>query len=824
MFNLTKRSMKNLNPNQLFDHTVRLLLLTILFLTAATTSLFSQSSCWLEASGKQIVYAATQQPIILRSVGLGNWALQEGYMLNPQGCGGCPGTQWQMKKRYYDAGQTQAQVETFYASWRANFITKADIDYIASLGFNSVRLPMHYELFLTAAQRQVRNNVINDINFGHDTYKSSLQTWLNNDQLFNDPNLDGYKMIDNLISWCAANNMYVILDLHAAPGGQGSDANIADIFHANNLWQFPVFQDVTNRFWLRLSQRYKNEPRIAMYELINEPNNVPGGGQAIHSLLQRLLTTIRNNGDNHLIMIQGNGWGNNYDYLEPFTFTPNWGLVYNAHRYWIPEGDDWVADPNPNQINRMINLVNFRNNHNVPVWVGETGENNNAWLRQNIVKLDQQGIGWCHWTYKRHDVGENAALMRIGGNYPTDGPSAMATVLEMIKFQNCIKNNNTIATVTQDLPAPYTTGCSSTPPPSGCTGSFQSIANNIQAESYCQMSGVQLETTTDTGGGQNVGYIDANDWMGYRVSIPSTGNYTVQYRVASQSGGGSIRLERLGGGATYGTISVSSTGGWQSWTTISHNVSLTAGNQDIAIVAVAGGFNINWFKITAVSNPSAPIGQVIWLRGSNNQYVSSENGTQAMRCNRATVGGWEQFTVVSASGGKVALRGSNNQYVSSENGTQGMNCNRASIGGWEAFDWVVNSNGTISLRGNNAQYVSSLNGTSAMMCNRTTIGGWEQFTWGTGSGARFGLGDESDRLDATIYPNPITDRSFKLKLNNSEGAGELIMIDMLGRRVFESKIEGSELDVQLPASICAGTYVISLKVENVKTSHTVIVK
>lgn len=798
--------------------------LVFLMLIFSSVVSMSQSACWLEASGKQIVNASTQQPVILRSVGLGNWGLQEGYMLNPQGCTGCPGTQWQMKKRYYDAGQTQAQVEAFYAAWRANFITKADIDYIASLGFNSVRLPMHYELFLTASQRAVRNNVINDINFGHDTYKNSLQTWHNSDQLFNDPNADGFKMIDNLLSWCAANNMWVILDLHAAPGGQGTDANIADIFHANNLWQFPVFQDVTNRLWLRISQRYKNEPRIAMYELINEPNNVTGGGQAIHALSQRLLTTIRNNGDNHLIMIQGNGWGNNYDYLEPFTFTPNWGLVYNAHRYWIPEGDDWVADPNPNQINRMVNLINFRNTHNVPVWVGETGENNNAWLRQNIVKLDQQGIGWCHWTYKRHDVGENAALMRIGGNYPTDGPSAMATVLEMIKFQNCIPNTNTIATVTQDLPDPWTSGCSSTPPPSGCTGSFQSISNNIQAESYCQMTGIQVETTTDTGGGQNVGYVDANDWMGYRVNVPSAGNYTVQYRVASQSGGGSIRLERLGGGSTFGTISVSATGGWQTWTTISHSVTLPAGDQDIALVAVAGGFNLNWFKITPVS--TSPIGQVIWLRGtSNSQYVSSENGTQAMRCNRATVGGWEQFTVVSAAGGKVALRGTNNQYVSSENGTQGMRCNRATVGGWEAFDWVVNSNGTISLRGSNGQYVSSLNGTSAMMCDRVTIGGWEQFTWGTGNGARVsGVEPVIEKSKVLVYPNPIVNHTFALNWNVlEEEEGELILVDMLGRKVFEARVGKDTNSVVLPASVCQGTYVLSFSSVVRKTSQIVLV-
>jgi endoglucanase len=112
------------------------------------------------------------------------------------------------------------------------------------------------------------------------------------------------------------------------------------------------------------------------------------------------------------------------------------------------------------------------------------------------------------------------------------------------------------------------------------------------------MLGVQLETTTDAGGGQNVGWIDANDWMVYTaVNIPSAGTYTVQYRVASLSGGGSIQLERAGGTAVFGSIAVPSTGGWQTWQTISHNVTLPAGSVSFGLKANAGGFNLNWFTV-----------------------------------------------------------------------------------------------------------------------------------------------------------------------------------------------------------------------------------
>jgi glucosylceramidase len=123
---------------------------------------------------------------------------------------------------------------------------------------------------------------------------------------------------------------------------------------------------------------------------------------------------------------------------------------------------------------------------------------------------------------------------------------------------------------------------------------------------------------------------------------------------------------------------------------------------------------------------SAPIGQTITLKGFNGQYVSGENGTQAMNCNRPTAQGWEQFLVVDAGGGKIALQ-SMGKYVSSENGVNPITCNRPTISAWEQFTWSVNADGTIALQGNNGRYISSENGTQAMTCNRTTISGWEAF-------------------------------------------------------------------------------------------------
>jgi beta-glucanase (GH16 family) len=126
-----------------------------------------------------------------------------------------------------------------------------------------------------------------------------------------------------------------------------------------------------------------------------------------------------------------------------------------------------------------------------------------------------------------------------------------------------------------------------------------SWTTTIQAESYSAMAGVQTETTTDAGGGLNVGWIEANDWMAYpAVTIPSAGTYTIEYRVASLSGGGTLQFELAGGSPVYGSLAVPSTGGWQTWTTIKHTVNLSAGSQSFAIKALAGGWNINWFKIS----------------------------------------------------------------------------------------------------------------------------------------------------------------------------------------------------------------------------------
>jgi hypothetical protein len=125
----------------------------------------------------------------------------------------------------------------------------------------------------------------------------------------------------------------------------------------------------------------------------------------------------------------------------------------------------------------------------------------------------------------------------------------------------------------------------------------------IQAESYSSMSGVGLETTSDTGGGQNVGWIDTGDKMTYNsVNFPTTGTYTIEYRITSPSGG-SLAAD-LSGTALGTTVAIPATGGWQNWQTVSQTVSVTADTYNLGIRAVAGGWNFNWLRITS-SNATA---------------------------------------------------------------------------------------------------------------------------------------------------------------------------------------------------------------------------
>jgi len=123
----------------------------------------------------------------------------------------------------------------------------------------------------------------------------------------------------------------------------------------------------------------------------------------------------------------------------------------------------------------------------------------------------------------------------------------------------------------------------------------------IQAEDYSAMSGIQVEATTDTGGGSNVGYTETGDWMAYNsINFPTTGSYLIEYRVASAVAGGKLSSDLNGGTVLLGNVDIPNTGGWQNWQTVSQSVNVNAGTYNFGIYIQNTGMNINWIKITKV--------------------------------------------------------------------------------------------------------------------------------------------------------------------------------------------------------------------------------
>ena len=167
------------------------------------------------------------------------------------------------------------------------------------------------------------------------------------------------------------------------------------------------------------------------------------------------------------------------------------------------------------------------------------------------------------------------------------------------------------------------------------------IPGKIEAESYTAMNGIQTETTSDTGGGLNVGWIHVGDWLDYSVNVQSAGTYTVEYRVASNAATGQLQLRS--GSTTLSTTAVPNTGGWQNWQTVTASVTLNAGQQTLRVYASGYDFNINWINFTTGSSsdtqaPSAP---------SNLAFTQPSSGTIHLTWNASTdnvgVAGYEIY-------------------------------------------------------------------------------------------------------------------------------------------------------------------------------------
>lgn len=539
---------------------------------------------FLKVNGQKI-FNESGSEIYLKGIGLGGWMLQEGYMLHTSSFASA---QWQIKEKITDLIGAE-KTAIFYDTWLKNHVTKADIDSLKSRGFNSVRLPFHYNLFAT------------------NTNPPQFLT-------------KGFEMTDSLLAWCEANQMYLILDMHAAPGGQ-SDEPISDYNSAfPSLWQSEQNKNLTVAIWRKIAEHYKDKQWIGGYDLLNEPKwNLGSTNQPLRDLYIRLTDTIRAVDTNHIIFIEGNWFATDFNGLAP-AWDAN--MVYSFHKYW-----------STNNQGSIQYLLDLRNNTNRPLWLGETGENSNQWLTDMAELMKTHNIGWAVWPHKKIKSVAGPLQATLSPLYQTllnywsgsgSRPSetyaynALMTQVNNLKIENCIYNKDYVHALIRQPFSSQTTPYAENVIPGNIfavnydmgkhnTAYFDSDFQNTGGGSYnsgflYRNDGVDIEQCSDfASNGYNVGWISNNEWLSYTVTVNTSGIYNIDLNVAAQSAGGSIFL-LMDGTPLGGFIQVPATGGWQSWQTVQlSNVQLSAGTHQLTVRFYNGGFNFSNMDFILVS-------------------------------------------------------------------------------------------------------------------------------------------------------------------------------------------------------------------------------
>ncbi|MDH3323052.1 MAG: cellulase family glycosylhydrolase, partial [Flavobacteriaceae bacterium] len=566
----------------------KILLISILFISVIT---WGQG---LKTEGKKIVDQNGKE-VILRGMGLGGWMLMEGYMMQSSDVAD---TQHEFRNRLIDL-IGEAKTDEFYDAWLANHVTKKDIDSLAKWGFNSVRLPMHYNLFTLPIE---------------DEPIKGSNTWLTK----------GFDMVDDLLDWCESNQMYLILDLHGAPGGQGANAAISDYDPSKpSLWESVDNQNKTIALWRKLAERYKDEPWIGGYDLLNEVNWTLPGNTLLRSLYIDITNSIREVDTKHIIFIEGNSFANDFTGL-----TPTWddNMAYSFHKYWSHNNQgsiQWVLD--------------LREKTNVPLWMGEAGENSNVWFTDAIKLFEDNNIGWSWWPMKRIETIVSPFSIIFSDGYknilkywrgeiakPTED-EAYKAIMELANntnSANCIYQKDVpdaqIRQVQTDQTIPY---AHHTIP--GVVhmsdfdlGKINKAYYDVDHANYSLSTGsfeawnsgwvyrndavdVQAYTDAVNSNGYYIGFVKKDEWLNYTVDIDESAVYKAEVRVAAQSNGGQFQLA-LDGEEITTTQTVSATGGWEKFATYQiDELILEQGRHELKLSFVSDGeFNISSIKFT----------------------------------------------------------------------------------------------------------------------------------------------------------------------------------------------------------------------------------
>ncbi len=515
------------------------------------------------------------EPILLRGFGLGGWLVPEGYMLHNQAWISGFESPTDIENHVENLIGPDA-AEDFWMLYRANYVAQADIDQIADWGFNHIRVPFHYKQFYDP---------------------TGTQTPI------------GYAIIDELINWCEPHNMYIILDMHCAPGAQNGGP-ISDSDGTARLWLEEENKELTVQIWREIAEYYSNNPLIGGYDLINEPvlpSNV--SLEEFKQLYIEITEAIREVDNNHLIWIEGNWYGTDFSGL-----TPPWddNMGYSFHKYW-----------GQTDITTIQSYINMRNNYGVPLWMGESGENSNHWYHEVFKLLEENNIGWNFWTHKKVDKITSPYSALVTPQYqtiidyltgaisqpdPNIAGMGLTSFANSLKIEECITRPGVIASITDpeygSVTKPYAP---------------HSIPGMIPAYQYdFGVNGVSYNDSdymNDGDGGYNDGWLGRNDgvdlegsdddpnipftvgwtaageWLGYTIEDVNPGIYDVKFSISALESGG-LFFARLDG-QNLGVIDVPSTGGWYNWEDlVSEGVEISEGEKFLKIQIVQAGFNI----------------------------------------------------------------------------------------------------------------------------------------------------------------------------------------------------------------------------------------
>jgi len=376
-------------------------------LVTTATGIWAQS--FLHTEGQDIVNEKGEK-VFFRGVGLGNWMLPEGYMWKF----GEEGDRPRKIEKLVSSLIGQEAAADFWKSFRANYITETDIARIAELGYNSVRPALNSRLLISEGE----NNEFLD---------------------------EGFLLLDQLIEWCKKYRIYVIIDMHGAPGGQ-TGQNIDDSPNdIPELFTLPKNQDLLEKLWVKIAKRYKNEPIVAAYDLLNEPLPENTGAAEKYKdqlvpLYRRLIKAIRKVDQKHMFTIEGYNWANNWSLFDKPLDT---NMFFQFHYYC------W---DHPDNLNDISYFIKKRDQLNTPVWVGETGEKDNTIYFATTQYFEKNNIGWSFWPWKKMDTSntpysikppegwEKVTSFSHGGKKPSEAEAKkmFAELEENIKLENCV--------------------------------------------------------------------------------------------------------------------------------------------------------------------------------------------------------------------------------------------------------------------------------------------------------------------------------------------------------------------------------------------------